>query len=186
MQKILLPDHEELSMSLENALQKRRTNRCCKTDELNEKILSALLWACAGITAQDGKRTVPSARDFRVLSVYVLQADGVWFFNAKENVLELISEQDVRGASTTHQPEFVKTAPVSLIFVADHDRAAALPATTISVDAGAMGQSCYLACSALGLAGCIRASLDHEALRNAMRLPANMEPVLAFTVGYPA
>lgn len=186
MRKITLPSREVLSMSLEEALQNRRTNRLCKKDELDEKLLASVLWACAGITASDGKRTVPSARDFRVLSAYVLRADGVWFFNAEENALEQITDKDVREASTTHQPDFVKTAPISIIFVADHNRAPELPATTISVDAGAMGQSCYLASTALGLAGCIRASLDHEALRKAMQLPSNMEPVLAFTVGYPA
>ena len=49
-----------------------------------------------------------------------------------------------------------------------------------------MGQSCYLAATALGLAGCVRASFDHEALRQAMNLPEHLEPIVLFTVGVPA
>lgn len=49
-----------------------------------------------------------------------------------------------------------------------------------------MGQSCYLAATALGLAGCVRASFDHDALRDGMKLAEHLEPIVLFTVGKPA
>ena len=179
-----LPDRIALRASLGEILEKRRTNRCCQTEELADDVLATLLWACGGITTEDGKRTAPSARDLRAVDAYVLKADGVWRYLAKEQALEKISERDVRVESTTHQPQWVGSAPVSIIFVADHAKAPELPATTLSVDAGAMAENAYLACTALGLAGCIRASLNHETLREAMQLPQTSEPILAFTVGY--
>lgn len=180
-----LPDRLPLTVSLGEALEKRRTNRCCQSAELADDMLATLLWACSGITSEDGKRTAPSARDMRAVDAYVLRADGVWHYVAQEHELEKISECDVRVQSTTHQPEWVGSAPVSIIFVADHAKASQLPAATLSVDAGAMAENAYLACTALGLAGCIRASLNHETLRVAMQLPETSEPILAFTVGYP-
>ena len=180
-----LPDRMQLRASLGEVLEKRRTNRTCQSKELADEVLATLLWACAGVTSEDGKRTAPSARDMRAVDAYVLRADGVWHYLAKENALEKISECDVRVQSTTPQPEWVGSAPVSIIFVADHAKASQLPAATLSVDAGAMAENAYLACTALGLAGCIRASLNHETLRVAMQLPETSEPILAFTVGYP-
>ena len=114
-----LPDRIALRASLGEILEKRRTNRCCQTEELADDVLATLLWACAGITTEDGKRTAPSARDLRAVDAYVLKADGVWRYLAKEQALEKISERDVRVESTTHQPQWVGSAPVSIIFVAE-------------------------------------------------------------------
>lgn len=185
MKVIQLPQRLKLTLSLDEALSQRRTKRDCKNEPLADDVLATLLWSCAGITDKEGRRTVPSARDFRALSAYVLRSDGAWRFNAESNTLEQTTEKDVRESSTTHQPEYVTRAPVSIIFVADHKKGEALPATTLAVDAGTMGQSCYLAATSLGLAGCIRASIDHDKLRAAMNLPSHLEPLLAFTVGYP-
>lgn len=179
-----LPDRIALRASLGEILEKRRTNCCCQTEELADDVLATLLWACAGITSEDGKRTAPSARDLRAVSAYVLRADGVWRYAAEDNAIEKITDRDVRVESTTHQSQWVGSAPVSIIFVADHAIAPELPSTTLSVDAGTMAENAYLACTALGLAGCIRASLNHETLREAMQLPQTSEPILAFTVGY--
>lgn len=180
-----LPDRIALRASLGEILEKRRTNRCCQTEELADDVLATLLWACTGITTEDGKRTAPSARDLRAVSAYVLRADGVWRYAAEDNAIEKITDRDVRVESTTHQSQWVGSAPVSIIFVADHAIAPELPSTTLSVDAGTMAENAYLVCTALGLAGCIRASLNHETLREAMQLPQTSEPILAFTVGYP-
>ena len=40
--------------------------------------------------------------------------------------------------------------------------------------------------AALGLAGCVRASFDHEELRKAMKLGEKLEPIVLFTCGRPA
>ena len=75
MKTIELKPHLQLDMALGQALQKRRSNRDCQTEQLNEEALSTLLWACAGITDEDGRRTVPSTLDLRAVTPYVLRAD---------------------------------------------------------------------------------------------------------------
>ena len=128
MKVIQLPQRLKLTLSLDEALSQRRTKRDCKNEPLADDVLATLLWSCAGITDKEGRRTVPSARDFRALSAYVLRSDGAWRFNAESNTLEQTTEKDVRESSTTHQPEYVTRAPVSIIFVADHKKGEALPA----------------------------------------------------------
>lgn len=150
------------------------------------KTLGTLLWACAGLTTEDGRRTTPSTLDLRAVSPYVLRADGAWRWNAAANTLEQTAEEDVRKVSTAYQFEYVEKAPVTIVFVADQERAKNARPTGVYVDAGTMGQSCYLAAAALGLAGCVRASFDHEELRKAMMLGEKLEPIVLFTCGRPA
>lgn len=186
MKTIRLPERSPLAMRLEEALEKRRTNRNPAAVPLKDADLAALLWAAAGITDEDGRRTTPSTLDLRAVEVYVLRADGAWRFNAADMTLEQTAEADVRRVSTAYQFEYVEKAPVTLAFVADKERSKNARPQGVWVDVGTMGQSCYLAATSLGLAGCVRASFDHEALRQAMNLPEHLEPIVLFTVGVPA
>ncbi|WP_302497644.1 nitroreductase family protein [uncultured Sutterella sp.] len=187
MKTIQLPAPKTLgTLSLEEALKARRTNRECTNAALDDAELAALLWACAGLTTEDGRRTTPSTLDLRAVSTYVLRADGAWRWNAATNTLEQTAEEDVRKVSTAYQFEYVEKAPVTIVFVADQERAKNARPTGVYVDAGTMGQSCYLAAAALGLAGCVRASFDHEELRKAMKLGEKLEPIVLFTCGRPA
>lgn len=117
MKTIDLKAHLQLDMALGEVLQKRRTNRDCQSKQLDEEVLSTLLWACAGITDEDGRRTVPSTMDLRAVTSYVLRADGAWRYNAAQNCLEQTTDKDVREVSTVRQFDYVKTAPVTIVFV---------------------------------------------------------------------
>lgn len=181
---LTLPAPAPLSLSLEAVLKARRTNRDVTDQPLDDATLSAMLWASGGITSDDGRRTTPSTLDLRLVDVYVLRADGAWHFNAKDNTLVQTTDKDVREVSTAYQFDFVKTAPVTLVFVADNERGKDARPGAALIDAGTMGQNAYLAMTSLGLGGGIRASFDHAALRDAMALPEHLEPILLFTVGH--
>ena len=186
MKTIQLPQPAALTMSLGEALLRRRTNRDCSAEPIGEAELAALLWACAGITSEDGRRTTPSTLDLRAVSPYVLRADGAWRFDAQANALVQTTCEDVRRVSTAYQFEYVEKAPITIVFVADKERSKTARPTGVYVDAGTLGQSCYLAAAALGLAGTVRASFDHDELRAAMKLDEHLEPIVLFTVGRPA
>lgn len=183
--RILLPWPTELTMCVGDALKKRRTVRDCRTEQIPDNMLAALLWASAGVTDADGRRTVPSTLDLRAVSVWVVREDGAWRYNAKHNTLERTSKTDCREQTTSYQFEYVTKAPVTLVYVADHERAKAARPTAVYVDAGTMGQSAFLAATSLGLNGCIRASFDHDKLAQVMNLEEGLEPILLFTVGLP-
>ena len=100
MKTIELKDRLDLTMSLGEALAKRRSNRECKTDQLTDDVLATLLWTCAGVTDEDGRRTVPSTLDLRAVTPYVLREDGAWRYDAQKNCLEQTTDNDVREVST--------------------------------------------------------------------------------------
>ncbi len=182
--EILLPQAHALSMPLEEALQKRRSNRNFSTDPIEDEKLAALLWAGAGINRETGDRTTPCTRHLKAVDIYVCRTDGVYRYNASEGTLEQTIDQDARLASTEGQEDIVSTAPITLVFVADQEKAKIARPTGVYVDAGAMAQSVSLAAAALGLVGVIRASFDHSTLAKAMALPEHLEPVLAYTLAY--
>ena len=103
------------------ALAMRQTARSFSDKELDLQTLSNLLWAANGINrAEDGLRTAPSAVNWQEIDIYVSMANGVYIYNAKENILEFHMSNDIREA-TGKQP-FVKDVPVNLIYVADFTR----------------------------------------------------------------
>ncbi len=122
VKSISLPAPAILSAPLKDALSQRRTNRECSSEALTDAELAALLWASAGITADDGRRTTPSTLDLRAVSPYVLRKDGVWRWDAAQNELEQLASEDVRKVSTAYQFEYVEKAPVTIAFVAREDR----------------------------------------------------------------
>lgn len=174
-----------LSMPLGQAMQSRRTNRAVTDQALTLEEVSALLWAVGGVTSDDGRRTCPSTLDLRAVQVYVLNAQGVWLYDGAQHTLTQVKTEDIRKVSTAYQFELVETAPLSMIFVADLERSKDARPQGVWVDAGTMAQNAYLAMTALGLAGTIRASFDHGQLGQAMGLASHLEPIIAFTVGRP-
>ena len=90
----------------------------------------------------------------------------------------------------TGYQDFVDSAPLDLVFVADHARMKLVPAAQREAfaftAAGAMAQNVYLYCASAGLAAVIRAWFDHRALAAAMGLGADQQLLLAQTVGAPA
>ena len=99
-----------------------------------------------------------------------------------------VAASDVRRV--TGYQDFVDSAPLDLVYVADHARMKMVPAAQREAfaftAAGAMAQNVYLCCASQGLAAVIRAWFDHRALAAAMGLGADQQLLLAQTVGLPA
>jgi nitroreductase len=101
--------------------------------------------------------------------------------------LHLVSAIDVRRV--TGYQDFVDTAPLDLVFVADYARMKLVPVAHreayASAAAGAMAQNVYLYCASAGLATVIRAWLDRDVLAQSMGLNNEQQVLLSQTVGRP-
>ncbi|ALT76399.1 SagB/ThcOx family dehydrogenase [Paucibacter sp. KCTC 42545] len=173
-------------MPLIAALASRQSRREFAPEPLAEQQLSDLLWAAAGINRHElGGRTVPSAMNSQEVLLYVAMPQGLFLYEPLPHHLRLIVASDVRRV--TGQQDFVDTAPLDLVFVADHSRLGLVPAAQREayayVMAGAMAQNVYLYCASEGLATVIRAWFDRDALSQAMGLQADHQLLLSQTVG---
>jgi SagB-type dehydrogenase family enzyme len=173
-------------LPLMQALAQRESRREFEPRALPRPVLSDLLWATAGINrAELGGRTAPSAMNAQEIDLYVALPEGLYAYDPKAHALSRVVASDVRRV--TGYQDFVDTAPLDLVYVADHARQKLVPAAQRQgfayAAAGAMAQNAYLYCASAGLATVIRAWLDARALGQAMGLGADQQVLLAQTVG---
>ena len=174
--------------SLMQALKERKSLREFSSKELSLQIISDLLWAANGINRPDsGQRTAPSTMNMQEIDIYIAKADGLYLFDAKQNMLILAVEEDIR-VLTGKQP-FVKDAPLNLIYVADLSKMGKTSGSDAdfyaSADTGFISENVYLYCASAGLATVVRGSIDKLVLAKAMKLRSDQKIILAQTVGYP-
>ena len=159
---IQLPNpQKEGGKPLMAALSARMTARTFGGEKLPMQTLSNLLWAAFGINRPDGKRTAPSAKNWQETEIYVATADGVYLWDAKKNTLETILTKDIRAMTGTQ--EYVKDAPVVLIYVADYTKVNAGDLDKqilVGADTGLIAENVYLFCASEGLATVVRAAID--------------------------
>lgn len=185
----LLQPQMESGKPLMQALKDRKSVRSFLPKELPLQVISDLLWAANGINRLDsGKRTAPTAQNLQEIDVYVVTAEGVYLYDAKANALTPIAAGDLRKSTGTQ--EFVKNAPVNLVFVADMAKMAGMPDQDAifyaATDTGFISENVYLYCSSAGLATVVRAWIDKAELSKALKLRPEQNIILAQTVGYPA
>jgi SagB-type dehydrogenase family enzyme len=173
---------------LMQALKARHTTREFKPNPLPAQVLSDLLWAAFGINRpESGKRTAPSARNWQEIDIYVAMAEGTYVYDAKAHRLNPILSGDVRAA--TGGQDFVKDAPVNLVYIADlaktGDASAEGQNLYTAVDTGFISQNVYLFCASEGLATVVRGTVDRPALAKLLKLRADQKIIVAQTVGYP-
>lgn len=173
---------------LMEVLKDRHSSREFSSKKLSLQILSNLLWAAWGINRpESGKHTAPSAMNNQEIDVYVSTADGLYLYNAETHTLEPVLAQDIRVF--TGGQEFVKDAPVNLIYVADYskmgDSSEEQKIFYSAADTGFISQNVYLFCASEGLATVVRGWVDKPALEKKMKLKSDKKVILAQTVGYP-
>ncbi len=186
-EKIKLPDPNTTGgMPLMDALRNRKSSRKFSDKMLSDQMLSDLLWAAFGINRpESGLRTAPTANNTQAMDIYVIMHSGTYIYNAKDNSLDLITDEDLSEFAGSQ--DFVKIAPVNLVYVADYSKMKSGSEKEIYSGAhtGFIGENVYLFCTSAGLNTVIRAWVDKEELKKRLKLKEEQHIILAQTVGYP-
>lgn len=186
---IKLPDPQvDGGRPLMHVLRDRSSSRSFSSEKLPDQILSNLLWAAFGISRPDtGKRTAPSAVNWQEIDIYVATAEGLYLYEAKTQTLKPVLSEDIRAA--TGRQDFVREAPVNLVYVADFSRMGTATKDDkelyAAADTGFISQNVYLYCASERLATVVRGSIDRQALAKVMKLRSDQKIILAQSVGYP-
>ncbi len=150
--------------------------------------LSNILWAAYGINRpESGKRTAPSAMNWQEYDVYAVLPDGAYLYDAKQNNLVQTVEGDLREFCGSQ--DFVKSAPLNLIYVSDFSRITRGSDEDknlfTAADCGFIAQNVYLYCASQGLAVVVRGSINRQTIAEKFKLSKSQKVILAQTVGYP-
>jgi nitroreductase len=183
----LPPPQKTGGMPLMEALSKRQTSREFSDKKLPDQVVSNLLWASWGFNRPDlKKRTAPSSQNKQEMDVYVVMQEGVFLYRAEDNTLTQVVTGDIRAKAG--KQDFVATAPLTLVFVADFTKMAGTDdqqkEVTSNTDAAFISQNAYLYCASENLATGVRAYIDKVELHKAMNLKPEQHITLAQSVGY--
>lgn len=180
-QDITLPAAQRSGgMPLMEALNNRKSTRQFdENKQLTHQQLADLLWSACGYNRED-KLTIPTALNRQEITVYAIMPDGVYRYDARNNALVLITDQDLRHLAGAQ--EFAQKALLNIAIVSDkskmeHDIYA-------GVAAGAVMQNIYLWCASNGIGTVARGNFDGETLAKALNLDENQRVLLVQTVGY--
>ncbi|MDK2783749.1 MAG: hypothetical protein PWQ32_1338 [Thermococcaceae archaeon] len=181
-------------MSVEEAINLRKSIRKYKDEPLTLEEVSQILWAAYGINAW-GKRTSPSAGACYPFEVYVAVSKveglkpGLYHYDGKTHSLELVREGDLNKplARACLNQRHVETAPINIIIVAHYERTTRRYGERgyryVHIDAGHMGQNIYLQVTALKLGTVAVGAFIDEEVKKVLDVPG--EPLYIFPVGVP-
>ena len=185
---LLPPPQTDGGLPLMQAVRSRRSTRTFREEKLPSQALSNLLWAAFGVNRPDsGGRTAPSASNSQDMAIYLAMADGLSLYEAKAHALTPLLVEDIRGL--TGRQDFVKQAPLNLIYVSDLAKMTrATPEVRefyAAAHTGFISQNVYLFCASEGLATVVRALVDRAPLAAKIGLRPDQRITLVQTVGYP-
>ena len=186
-------------VSVEKAIQQRRTIRDFKETPLSIPHLAQLLWAAQGITDPKGAgRSAPSGGARYPLDIYVIVGkkgveglgEGVYHYAPENHSILSMNKKDLRreiGSASLGQM-WMAGASVMFVITAEYRRITGRYGDRgiryAQIEAGHVGQNLFLQAEALGLgAGIVGAFNDTEVVK-VMGIPREHEPLLIMPVGY--
>ena len=196
----LPPPSQKGSLSLEEAIARRRSVRDFSSQSISQSQLSQILWSAQGISNTGrGYRTIPSAGATYPLELFVVcglngvegLADGIYNYHLDSHSLVLHRSEDVRLplAKAALDQEFIYQAPVDIVVCALYERTlrryGARGERYVHVEVGHAGQNIYLQATALGLATVAIGAFDDEQVRQVLQLDKPFKPLYIMPVGRP-
>lgn len=179
----------ESSVSLEQAVARRRSCRSFSKEPLALEQLAQLLWAAQGITGGPGLRAAPSAGACYPLEVYVVGEHGMFKYRPQEHALTKTGEGDRRTqlARAALGQSFIVAAPVTLVLAAVYQRTTGRYGERgiryVYMDVGCAAENVHLQAQALGLGSVAVGAFQDDAVAAALALPQEEQPLYLIPVG---
>ena len=191
----------ESNVSVEEALQKRRSTRSFKNEPLSLSEASQILWAAYGVTKKmsglrGGLKTAPSAGATYPLEIYLVAGNvedlskGIYRYIPKNHTLKKVSTGDKRSelCAAAHGQSMVRNAPALLVYTALYERTTERYGARgkdryICMDVGHSAQNVYLQAYTLGIGTCAVGSFDDNAVKSVMTISKYEIPLYIMPLG---
>lgn len=188
------------TMSVEEAIFRRRSKREYLDKQLDGFQLSQLLWASQGVTeSRWGLRTAPSAGGIYPLEIYTIVGEqcvkdleaGIYRYDPRGHTIILVALGDFRAelSAAALNQQWVADAPVNIVITAVYERTTRIYGSRgvryVEIEAGHVGQNVYLVATAMGLGAVVVGAFHDEQVGRVLRLPNDQVPLCVIPVGYP-
>jgi SagB-type dehydrogenase family enzyme len=194
----LPPPPHKGTLSLEEAIARRRSKRDFTSEPISLSQLSQILWAAQGITDTLREfRTAPSAGATYPLEVFVVCGrngiegvdDGIYHYNVAQHSLARHHKGDVRLelARAALGEQSIYQAPLNIVICAIYQRTTprygGRAERYVHMEVGHAGQNIYLQAVALGLVTVAVGAFHDEEVREVLRLDKQYKPLYIMPVG---
>lgn len=182
---------EKGSLSVEEALQRRRSVRDYKRGALSLSEVSQLLWAGGGRNLY--RRTIPSAGATYPLELYFVSGEieglemGLYHYIVSGHSLEKLKDEDLRRrlCRAALEQRMIERAPVTLIIAADYHRTTGhygqRGVRYVHMEVGHMGQNISLQAVALNLGTVMIGAFRDQEIKEILGIEE--EPLYLIPVG---
>lgn len=195
-EKVELPTPKIMGkMSVEEAIQIRRSKRIYSEEPVTMSELSQILWSAQGVTDDKGHRTAPSARGVYPYSLYVVVRNveglesGLYLYDSESHTLgnlnlanagELLATSGVQDNS--------QKAPIVIAMAAAFAKTAVSfpdnPEEVTFLEGGHIGQNIYLQAEAMKMATVVTAGFDAAKVGEILGLDKNETIVYLIPFGH--
>jgi SagB-type dehydrogenase family enzyme len=186
-------------ISVEEAINIRRTKREFSNEPLTLAEWGQLLWAAQGITS-DGdrkKRTAPSAGALYPLDIYLILGKGamdplkkgVFHYLPLKHALKQVSDKDLTKevAEASLYQNWMAEAPGMILITAEYFRITGKYRDRgiryAHMEAGHVAQNCFLQAQSLKLNIGIVGAFEDNRLIDLLPIPKSHEPILILPIG---
>ncbi len=182
-------------VSVEKALQERRSIRQYRNLPITLSDLSQLLWAAQGISGSGGRRTAPSAGALYPLALSVIAGNvtglppGVYSYDPQRHELNRTVEGDMRedlGRAALGQSS-IKQAAAVLVISAVYERVTIKYGERgvryVHMEAGHAAQNVFLQTVPLDLGTVVIGAFRDDAVRAVLRRPVREQPLYIMPLG---
>ncbi|MFQ5545701.1 MAG: SagB/ThcOx family dehydrogenase [Acidiferrobacterales bacterium] len=184
------------NISVEDAVNKRRSVREFTDQSLSIAELSQCVWSAQGVTGADGKKVAPSAGALYPVALYVVigavdnLSAGLYRYEPSRHRLEAIRAGELRtrlrDAALEEQPWIAQAASI-LVIAADMGKASSTfqqqpPAGQrgfryVYMETGAIAENVYLQGQAIGVGVVFIGGFDDQKVMDVLKLPSPYTPV---------
>jgi SagB-type dehydrogenase family enzyme len=183
------------TVSIEEALRRRRSTRAFKNKPLSLEDVSQLLWAAQGVTGAFNERTAPSAGGTFPLEVYLVAGEveglpsAVYKYRRRVHELSHVVGGDRRAglAEASLGQDCVRKCAAAVVISAVYQRTVAeygeRGVRYVHMEAGHVGQNLHLQAAALDLGTVMVGAFDEDAVAAVLELPEDESPVYIAPLG---
>jgi SagB-type dehydrogenase family enzyme len=184
------------TITIEEALNKRRSIRDYSEKPLTISEISQVLWAAQGITEETyGLRTAPSAGALYPLKIYIAVsnvkdlAPGLFKYKPQNNTLMKISDGDKRLdiSNAALKQDAIENSSAIILITAVVERTSVKYGSRaeryVHIEVGAVGQNIYLQSVSFGLGTVMIGAFKDDDLKTVLCLPAEEQPVAIMPLG---
>ena len=184
-------------VSIEEAIENRRSRRSYTNEPVLLSDISQLCWAAQGITeSRIGLRAAPSAGALYPLEIFLVVGNsdleaGVYHYSCREHVLERVKIGDYRKqlCKASLGQEWVENGALDFVITAIYERTTAKYGERgreryVTMEAGHVAENIYLQAESLGLGTVSIGAFYDDNVRGVISVPNEYVPLYVMPMGH--